>query len=212
MRPMRAKRAARKRAAEQRAQAAAAEGAGDEDPIQAAIERAKAKKAAQLASADDTPDERGKLEKSVLSIRARLETATAKLQQARAEGSDLVDALQLGVDKTRAKLEAAEKALQELVRADGPPATASANADPAAAAIARALAARETGASMSPADKARGQLEGLEQRLDKTRKRLADCRANGDEEKIIEALESTVVRLEEKVNAAREHIKASGEA
>jgi len=207
-----AKRAARKRAAEQRAQAAAADGAGDEDPIQAAIERAKAKKAAQLAGAGDTPDERGKLEKNVLSIRARLETATAKLQQARAEGSDLVDALQLGVDKTRAKLEAAEKALQELVGAEGPPPTASANADPAAAAIARALAARQTGANLSPADKARAQLEGLEQRLEKTRKRLADCRANGDEEKIIEALESTVVRLEEKIDAAREHLKASGDA
>ena len=207
-----AKRAARKRAAEQRAQAAAADGTGDEDPIQAAIERAKAKKAAQLAGAGDTPDERGKLEKNVLSIRARLETATAKLQQARAEGSDLVDALQLGVDKTRAKLEAAEKALQELAAADGPPPAASTAADPAAAAIARALAARETGASMSPADKARGQLEGLEQRLEKTRKRLADCRDNGDEEKIIEALESTVVRLEEKISAAREHLKASGDA
>ena len=208
-----AKRAARKQAAEQRAQAAAAGGgAGEEDPIQAAIERAKAKKAAQLAGASDAPSERDKLEKSVLTIRARLETATAKLQQARAEGSDLVDALQLGVDKTRAKLEAAEQALQDLVRTDGPPAATTTAADPAAAAIARALAARETSASLSPVDKARDQLEGLEQRLAKTRSRLATCRANGDEEKIIEALESTVVRLEEKVNAAREHLKASGDA
>jgi electron transport complex protein RnfC len=208
-----AKRAARKKAAEQRAQAAAAGGAGEEDPIQAAIERAKAKKAAQLAGASDAPSERDKLEKSVLTIRARLETATAKLQQAQAQGSDLVDALQLGVDKTRAKLDAAEQALQDLLeRTDAPPPTESTAADPAAAAIARALAARETSASLSPADKARDQLEGLEQRLAKTRSRLATCRANGDEEKIIEALESTVVRLEEKVSAAREHLKASGDA
>ncbi len=123
-----------------------------------------------------------------------------------------MDALQLGVDKTRAKLEAAEQALQDLVRTDGPPAATTTAADPAAAAIARALAARETSASLSPVDKARDQLEGLEQRLAKTRSRLATCRANGDEEKIIEALESTVVRLEEKVNAAREHLKASGDA
>jgi electron transport complex protein RnfC len=191
---------------------AAAGGAGDEDPIQAAIERAKAKKAAQLAGAGDTQGERDKLEKAVLTTRTRLETATAKLQQARAEGSDLVDALQLGVDKTRAKLEAAEQALRDLAGTDSPPPVASATADPAAAAIARALAARETGAGLSAADKARGQLEGLEQRLEKTRERLAASRANGEQEKIIEALESTVVRLEEKVHDAREHLKASGDA
>ncbi len=207
-----AKRAARKQAAEQRAQAAAAGGAGDEDPIQAAIDRAKAKKAAQQAGTADAPSERDKLEKTVLTTRARLETATAKLQQAKAEGSELVDALQLGVDKTRAKLEAAEQALQEHLKADSPSAAASTAADPAAAAIARALAARETGANLSPLDKARGQLEGLEQRLEKTRDRLATSRANGDEEKIIAALESTVIRLEEKVNAAREHLTAAGDA
>ncbi|MEE4146829.1 MAG: electron transport complex subunit RsxC [Halieaceae bacterium] len=207
-----ARRAARKQAAEQRAQAAAAGGAGDEDPIQAAIDRAKAKKAAQQAGAGDAPGERDKLEKAVLTTRARLATATAKLQQARDEGSDLVDALQLGVDKTRAKLEAAERALQDLAGADSTSAAASSPADPAAAAIARALAARETDASLSPADKARSQLQGLEQRLEKTRNRLATCRANGDEEKIIEALESTVLRLEEKVNDAREQLTANGDA
>ena len=116
------------------------------------------------------------------------------------------------MDKTRAKLEAAEQALQEHLKADSPSAAASTAADPAAAAIARALAARETGANLSPLDKARGQLEGLEQRLEKTRDRLATSRANGDEEKIIAALESTVIRLEEKVNAAREHLTAAGDA
>ncbi len=204
-----AKRAARKQAAEQRAQAAAAGGAGDEDPIQAAIDRAKAKKAAQQAGTGGTTSEREKLEKTVLTTRARLETATAKLQQAQAEGSDLADALQLGVDKTRAKLETAEQALQALLESDSPaPVTP---ADPAAAAIARAQAARDAGATSSPADKARSQLEGLEQRLEKTRDRLAASRNNGDEDKIVEALESTVVRLEEKVSAAREDLKAAGD-
>ena len=39
---------------------------------------------------------------------------------AKAEGSDLVEALQTGVDKTRAKLEAAEKALQAYQQAQAP--------------------------------------------------------------------------------------------
>ena len=69
-----AKRAARKKAAEQRAQAAGA--SGEEDPIQAAIERAQAKKAAQQTGAS-TENELEKLEKAVVSTQKRLDTATA---------------------------------------------------------------------------------------------------------------------------------------
>ncbi len=208
-----AKRAARKQAAQQRAQAAAAGGSGDEDPIQAAIDRAKAKKAAQQAGgAQHDASEQEKLEKAVVTTRQRLETASSKLAQAQAEGSDLVTALQTGVDKTRAKLAAAEKALQEFQQA-GPALTAGdAAGDPAAAAIARAMAARQADAAMAPADKARNQLQGLEQRLEKTRDRLASSQANGDEQKIIEALAMTVTRLEEKVSAAREQLKNPGDA
>jgi electron transport complex protein RnfC len=108
-----AKRAARKKAAQERA-LAAAQGGGAEDPIQAAIERAKAKKAAQQAGAGAAEEnEQEKLEKTVVTTRKRLDTASAKLEQARAEGSDLVAALQTGVDKTRAKLETAEQALHD---------------------------------------------------------------------------------------------------
>jgi len=127
-----AKRAARKKAAQEQAlggdeedpiQAAierakakkAEQQAGDvQDPIQAAIERAKAKKAEQQAGAGDGEEaEQEKLEKAVVTIRKRLDTASGKLEQARAQGSDLVAALQTGVDKTRAKLEAAEQALHD---------------------------------------------------------------------------------------------------
>ncbi len=107
-----AKRAARKKAAALRAEKAAAEGDdGAEDPIQAAIERAKAKKAAQQQTASGAGGERERLEQAVASARKRLDTATRKLEEAQAEGSNLVDALQTGVDKTRAKLEQAEQAL-----------------------------------------------------------------------------------------------------
>jgi electron transport complex protein RnfC len=203
-----AKRAARKKAAEERAQQAAADG-GEEDPIQAAIERAKAKKAAQVAgSADESELE--KLEKAVVTTRKRLETASGKLEQAREQGSDLVPALQTGVDKTRAKLDAAEKALHDyqLANSDAPMENA-APTDAAQAAIERAMAARSAEAALSPAEKAHAQLEKLQQRLEKSRAKLAESRDSGAEEKIIEALESTVERLSEKIAAAEQELQAT---
>ena len=101
------------------------------------------------------------------------------VKQARDEGSDLVDALQLGVDKTRAKLEAAERSLQAFASREGSAPQAGEPADAAAAAIARALAARAQTAAMDPVEKTRSQLEGLEQRLEKTRARLAQGRSGG---------------------------------
>ena len=206
-----AKRAARKKAAEERAQQAAADG-GEEDPIQAAIERAKAKKAAQVAgSADESELE--KLEKAVVTTRKRLETASGKLEQAKTEGSDLVPALQTGVDKTRAKLEAAEKALHDyqLANSDAPMENA-APTDAAQAAIERAMAARSAEAALSPAEKAHAQLEKLQQRLEKSRAKLAESRDSGAEDKIIEALESTVERLSEKIAAAEQELQATEDA
>lgn len=203
-----AKRAARKKAAEQRAQEKADAGEEAEDPIQAAIERAKAKKAAQTAGEGET-SELEKLEKAVVSTRKRLDTATGKLDAAKAEGSDLVDALQTGVDKTRTKLEAAEKALQEYQAAnsDAAPAEAAPEADAASAAIAKAMAARAAEADLSPAEKARNGLEKLQQRLEKSKAKLAQSRDNGDEDKIIEALEATVQRLGDKVAEAEQQLR-----
>jgi len=198
-----AKRAARKQAAEKRAQLAAAEGGSEEDPVQAAIERAKAKKAAQQAGGEINEQE--KLEKAVVNTRKRLETATTKLEQAKAEGSDLVNALQTGVNKTTAKLEAAEKALHDYLQPQGTEEKAKPDqpADAAQAAIERAMAARAVDSALSPEDKARQALEKLQQRLDKSRTKLAQSKEAGDQEKIIIALESTVERLEQKVAEAR---------
>ena len=207
-----AKRAARKKAAEQRAQAAAAGGTSDEDPIQAAIDRAKAKKAAQQAGTDSPVSEREKLEKTILTTRKRLETASAKLAQAQEEGSDLVAALQTGVDKTRQKLETAEQALQTLVESGTAGDNEDPPADPAAAAIAKAKAARAADAGLSATEKARDKLKGLEQRLEKTRARLAESQSIGEEQKIVDALASTVTRLEDKVNATREQLGNGGGA
>jgi electron transport complex protein RnfC len=198
------KREARKKAAELRAQQAAAGGDG-EDPIQAAIERAKAKKAAQQAGGESSELE--KLEKAVVTTRKRLETASTKLEAAKAEGSDLVEALQTGVDKTRAKLAAAEQALSDFQQAGSQEkAEAAAPADAAQLAIEKAMAARAADAAMSPEQKARGQLEKLQQRLEKSQARLAESREKGDEDKIIEALASTVERLQAKIADAEKQL------
>ena len=205
-----AKRAARKEAAEERARLAAA-GGGEADPIQAAIERAKAKKAAQQGTAGEV-NELEKLEKTVVSTRKRLATASTKLEQARAEGSDLADALQTGVDKTRAKLEAAEQALRDYQQANSAEPEHKPPVDAAEAAIEKAMSARAAEAALSPRDQARAQLEKLQQRLEKSTARLAESRDNGAEEKIIEALESTVTRLAAKVDDAREQLNEAGGA
>ena len=202
-----AKRAARKQAAEERAKGAAA-GGQPEDPVQAAIERARAKKAAQQSvGGDEGPGELEKLEKAVVTTRKRLETAMAKLEAARAEGSDLAEALQAGVDKTRAKLEAAEAALRDYQQTSGGTAAETRPVDAAQAAIDRAMAARAAESALEPQEKARLQMEKLRERLQKSQARLAQGRAQGEEEKIIEALESTVARLQEKIAAAEAELR-----
>jgi electron transport complex protein RnfC len=201
-----AKRAARKKAAEEKARLAAEQGSTEEDPIQAAIERAKAKKAAQAEGSNSAESAGEKLEKAVVTTRKRLDTATAKLTAAKEDGSDLVDALQTGVDKTRAKLEAAEKALREHQHAattKEQPTEEAKPIDAAQVAIKKAMAARVADADKSPEEKAREALQKLEARLQKSEARLAQGKAAGEEEKIITALESTVERLREKVAQAQ---------
>jgi electron transport complex protein RnfC len=201
-----AKRAARKKAAEEKARLAAEQGSTEEDPIQAAIERAKAKKAAQAEGSNSAESAGEKLEKAVVTTRKRLDTATAKLTAAKEDGSDLVDALQTGVDKTRAKLEAAEKALREYQQAattKEQPTEEAKPIDAAQVAIKKAMAARVADADKSPKEKAREALQKLEARLQKSEARLAQGKAAGEEEKIITALESTVERLREKVAQAQ---------
>lgn len=191
-----AKREARKKAAEARA----SQGGADEDPIQAAIDRAKAKKAAQQSDTGPSESEQATLETSIATIRKRLATAQEKLDTARAEDSDLVDALQTGVDKTRAKLEAAESKLKELIANEKPADKAPPPVDAAQAAIERAMAARKSAEALTPQEKATAQRNKLQQQLEKARTRLEQSRESGEDEKIVIALESTVERLQDKLN------------
>ena len=199
-----AKREARKKAAEARA----SQGGADEDPIQAAIDRAKAKKAAQQNETATPASAQATLEASIATIRKRLTTAQEKLDTARAQGSDLVDALQTGVDKTRAKLEAAQLKLKEMNANEKPADPAAPPVDAAQAAIERAMAARKSAEALTPQQKATAQRNKLQQQLEKAIARLEQSRETGEEEKIITALESTVERLQSKLtdlnNAAQD--------
>jgi electron transport complex protein RnfC len=208
-----AKRAARKLAAEQRA-AQAAQGSSDAmDPIQAAIDRAKAKKAAQQSS--DTVNELEKLQAAVANVTKRLATATTKLSEAKVENSDLVSALQTGVDKTTAKLAVAEKALKDYhTTQQGDPAEKAddSQVDVAQAAIQKAMAARAADSALSPTEKAKNNLEKLRQRLLKTETKLEKCRHSGEEEKIVDALIATVARLQEKITSAEQTLTQTEES
>ena len=102
-----AKRAERKRAAEARARAAAAE--GGEDPIQAAIARAQAKKAAQQQSPATTPEEKAAAERQA--AEAKLAKMQKRLSDARAAGEEdkIVTALEASVKRLEEKLAALEE-------------------------------------------------------------------------------------------------------
>ncbi len=205
-----AKRAARKKAAEERArQAASGESAQDADPIQAAIERAQARKAAQQTDtgAAATPaDEIAKLQATVDSTRARLEKAETRLADARAAGDANAAALETAVDKTRQKLATAEAAVAKH-HATAPLEVAEVSSgDAAQDAIARAQAARQAAESMNPEDKARENLDKLRTRLLKTEQRLADSCEAGEQDKVLEALTSTVARLRGKIAGAEKSL------
>jgi electron transport complex protein RnfC len=212
-----AKRAARKKAAEQRARVAGGGGGGEEDPIKAAIERAQAKKAAQGEAGDSDENALEKLEKTVAAAQKRLSTASAKLEEAQTQDSEFVDALQTGVEKTRAKLADAEQALAAYQASiaqtsNQTNAQAAPIADAAQAAIAKAMATREAEASLGPAEKARADLAKLQQRLKKTQDTLIQSRADAQEEKVIIALESTVARLSDKIRSAEQQLQEAEKA
>jgi electron transport complex protein RnfC len=107
-----AKREARKQAALEKARSEHGDKPA-EDPIQAAIERAKARKAAQQATADDPGAKLAKLEASVANIRKRLDSARSKLDGYDGGDDSVAGALRTAVEKTEEKLAKAEAQLAE---------------------------------------------------------------------------------------------------
>lgn len=109
-----AKRAARKKAAEQRAQVAAEDGTGEKDPIQAAIDRAKAKKAAQQADAMQSPKD--KAQGQLASLEQRLDKTRIRLEASRKSGEELktIEALELTAARLEEKIVNAREQLESM--------------------------------------------------------------------------------------------------
>lgn len=211
-----AKRAARKAAAQAKAKAGASD--NKTDAVQAAIERAKAKKVsvdpaqaaiekakAKRAEGGEQPTQES-LQKAIDSAEKRLATAQQKLQQAEAEGSDKVDAFRTGVEKTAAKLEQAKAALEQFLKdntnADSD--TAEQTADPAQQAIERAKAKRAGQADLSPLDKVKQAVESLMARVEKAQAKYEQAKLDNSDK--LEIFETSLQGLQEKLTAAKSEL------
>lgn len=141
-----------------------------DDPVAAAIARAKAKAALP-------PHE--KLKSTIDALQKRMSVAEEKLILAHQEGAATADALQAGLDKMQSKMTALQQELKDL----GPEPVAAANVettlDPAAAAIERAKAKALAAASMSPTEKLRDQIASMQSRIAKTTEKVAAAKAEG---------------------------------
>lgn len=160
---------------------AQANNAAAADPVQAAIERAKAKRAGENNT--ESPDEKiAKLEK-------RLATAETKLAMARETMPDKLAAFENSVTTLREKLDEAKKECANSVAT---------TEDPVQAAIARAQAKRAgTLAAPSPQD----EIDKLEKRLKTALEKLAMARENAPDK--VDAFQQGVENLQQKLDAAK---------
>ena len=186
----------------------------EQDAASAAIERAKAKAAAQASMSDED-----KLRDQLTAMAPRLQKTKDKIETAKADKADTLDALQLGLDKMLAKQQKLRDQLRELNPAaaelqDAPQADDSADKKPseketdaATAAIEKAKAKAAAQASMSPEEKLRDQVESLEKRLDKAKQRLTKAEADNDEN--IDAFKAGVEKTQTKLEQTRAQLENS---
>lgn len=163
------------------------------DPAQAAIEKALAKRSGNDAAPESDADKQARLEKAVETTEKRLQSASAKLDEARATEAANLGALQTAFDKMTEKLAQAREELTAHQQ--------STSSDPAQEAIARAQAARAEAAEQSPLDQARQRVESLEQRLLKAEQKLEQARETGSD--TVDILEKSAAGLRDKLENAR---------
>lgn len=189
-----------------------------DDAAASAIERAKAKAAAQASM---SPEE--KLSDQLGNMSGRISKAQQKLKTAKDENADTVDALQMGIDKLLAKqdklrdeLRALNPNAEQLNLTTAPTAgeqtdqvqkTALLELDPAAAAIEKAKAKATAQASMSPVEKLRDQIESLEKRLEKAQQRLLKAEAENDDN--LDAFKAGVDKTQAKLQHAKAELENS---
>lgn len=211
-----AKRKVRKLAAEARAR-----DNGKSDPIQAAIDRAKAKKAAvdpgqTIVKQTAELLSRENLEQTLAKLEKRLLTAREKLQQAEQQGSDTIEAVRTGVEKTNNKYLKAKQQL-DMLNTDNPILAEDSNistntsmpvekkaltGDAAQDAIARALAKRDAASSMTNEERLQNAVAAITKRLEKAQQKLTiEKQADGEH---VELLANAVTKLELKLVDANE--------
>ena len=175
------------------------------DPAQAAIARARAKRAG-AGTDESAEDKTTRLQNVVATTEKRLAAAQQKLALAQEQNDANVGAFATGVEKTQAKLDAAKKELADHQATLGANAAAeqAASDDPVQAAIERAKAAREAQANMSEADKIKQTIESLENRIAKSKEKLEAARAAGDDK--AEILADSLAKLEDKLAAAQQQL------
>ena len=224
-----AKRAARMEAAKAKAAAAAnAAETSKTDIIQAAIERSKAKQAesadpAQAAIAraqakrdggaeEESPQEKTeRLQKLLAGAEKRLVAAKEKLALAQEQQSDNADAFATAVSKTEEKLSSIKQELASHEATLAPAATSAPStdsADPAQAAIARALAKRAgAGANESTEDKTtrlQNVVAATEKRLAAAQQKLALAHEQNDAN--VGAFATGVEKTQAKLDAAKKEL------
>ncbi|AGN11306.1 electron transport complex protein RnfC [Simiduia agarivorans SA1 = DSM 21679] len=190
----RAAEAAKARMAEQQAANPAAPA---NDPVAAAIARAKA----QQQNAQQAPgDQREKLERQLASAKSRLSLCEEKI--ASAESEEQAEKFRAAVKAAELKVAECEQKLAALASAAPAQAETTPSDDPVAAAIARAQAKM----TMSPAEKLQSSLESLQQRLGKAEEKLNEAKAAGDSK--ADALQTGVDKLKQKIADTEAELKA----
>ncbi len=203
-----AKREARKAAAQAKAASASDDKTAKVDAVQAAIERAKAKRA---GNTDDKPT-RESLEQALASVEKRLASAKEKLAQAQQQNSDKVAAFETGVEKTEAKYQQAKQTLEQFIAANTTKENHQSNTetsadnsnDAAQQAIARAQQKRANKVELSPREKAEQAISSLQKRIEKTQQKLDIAKAENSDKLAI--FEDSVKGLQDKLLAAEQEL------
>ena len=178
------------------------------DPVAAAIARAKAKAALPPQA---------KLSSNIEVLKKRMAITSDKLTIAKTEGASTVEALQAGLDKMQGKLDTLQQDLQNLPldetldlppeKSSEPVATSVTKTalDPATAAIERAKAKAIAAANMSPAEKLHTQIAAMETRIKKTTDKVASARSEGSD--VADALQLGLDKMTAKLKKAKSDLK-----
>ncbi|NIB24055.1 electron transport complex subunit RsxC [Pseudoteredinibacter isoporae] len=185
-----AKRLARKKAAEAaKAAAKPAPGTAPSDPVAAAMARVQAQQ-------DDPAEQLAKLERAFNNATNRAKSAEEKWQQA--EADDQKAKLEARFKQAQVRMKDAEAKLTEFKQKQQSTSASVDSDDP----IERAKAKAQQRLSMSPLEKARKNLETLQERLKKAEQKAAEA----DDDKR-DALNAASDKLKQKIEAAEQELK-----